>query len=71
METLLEWKEKIRHFYSKNEIYVVPIIKFFLAFSLFSVKNFASSAMIDAFVGFSLRAFPLHFFLPLFLPHFG
>lgn len=39
METLLEWKEKIRHFYSKNEIYVVPIVKFFLAFLLFFIIN--------------------------------
>ena len=39
METLLEWKEKIRCFYSKNEIYVVPIIKFFLAFLLFFIIN--------------------------------
>lgn len=39
METLLEWKEKIRHFYSKYEIYVVPMIKFFLAFLLFLIIN--------------------------------
>lgn len=39
METLLEWKEKIRRFYSKNEVYMVPIIKLFLAFVLFLIIN--------------------------------
>ena len=39
METLLELKEKIRRFYSRNEIYLVPAMKFVLAFVLFLVIN--------------------------------
>ena len=31
MTTLLELKEKLIRFYGKNEIYVVPVLKFILA----------------------------------------
>lgn len=39
METMLELKDKIRGFYSRNEIYVVPVIRFILACVLFFVIN--------------------------------
>ena len=32
---LLEWKEKIRHFYGKYEVYIIPVIRFVLAFVTF------------------------------------
>lgn len=39
MTTLLEWKEKIMQFYSKNEIYIVPVVKFVIAFLVFLLIN--------------------------------
>lgn len=39
MTTLLEIKEKIREFYGKYEIYLVPLIKFILAISAFLIIN--------------------------------
>lgn len=35
MSDLLEWKERVRHFYGKYEVYIVPVIKFVLAFIAF------------------------------------
>lgn len=35
MSDLLEWKERVRHFYGKYEVYIVPVIKFVLAFVVF------------------------------------
>ena len=35
MSDLLEWKEKIRHFYGKYEVYIIPVIRFILAFVTF------------------------------------
>lgn len=39
MTVLLEFKEGIRSFYGKYEIYLLPMIKFLLAFSVFSLMN--------------------------------
>lgn len=39
MTTLLELKEKLVHFYGKNEVYITPIIKFLLAFASFLMIN--------------------------------
>lgn len=39
METLLELKDRLKKFYSKYEIYMVPVLKFILAFTLFLVIN--------------------------------
>ena len=35
MSDLLEWKERVRHFYGKYEVYIIPVIKFILAFTTF------------------------------------
>ncbi len=35
MSDLLEWKERVRHFYGKYEVYIIPVIKFVLAFTTF------------------------------------
>ena len=35
METLLELKDRLKNFYSKYEIYMMPVLKFVLAFVLF------------------------------------
>ena len=37
METLLELKDRLKNFYSKYEIYMMPVLKFVLAFVLFFV----------------------------------
>ena len=39
METLLELKDRLKSFYSKYEIYMMPVLKFVLAFVLFFVIN--------------------------------
>ena len=39
MTTLLELKEKLVHFYGKNEVYITPIIRFLLAFASFLMIN--------------------------------
>ena len=39
MTTLLEFKEKIVRFYGKNESYLKPVLKFLLAFAIFSTIN--------------------------------
>jgi hypothetical protein len=39
MTDLLEFKEKIKLFYSRNEVFVLPVIKFVLAFIVFSSIN--------------------------------
>ena len=39
METLLELKDRLKSFYSKYEIYMMPVLKFVLAFTLFLVIN--------------------------------
>lgn len=39
MTTLLELKEKLTRFYGKNEIYITPVIKFIVAFTLFTLIN--------------------------------
>lgn len=39
MTTLLELKEKVVRFYGKNESYLNPILKFLLAFAIFSTIN--------------------------------
>ena len=39
MTSLLEWKEKLIRFYGKNEVYVVPGIKFILAAVVFLLIN--------------------------------
>ncbi len=39
METLLELKDRLKKFYSRYEIYMVPVLKFLLAFVLFFVIN--------------------------------
>lgn len=40
MTTILELKEKMIRFYGKNEVYLVPIIRFILAFVIFLMINF-------------------------------
>lgn len=40
MTTLLELKEKLTRFYSKNEIYITPVIKFVIAFVMFLFINY-------------------------------
>lgn len=40
MTTILEMKDKMIHFYGKNEVYMKPIIKFFVAIALFLTINF-------------------------------
>lgn len=39
MTTLLELKEKIVRFYGRNESYLKPVLKFLLAFAIFSMIN--------------------------------
>ena len=39
MTTILEIKNKMVHFYGKNEVYINPILKFILAFVLFATIN--------------------------------
>lgn len=39
MTTLLELKEKLIRFYGKNEIYITPVIKFAIAFTVFLIVN--------------------------------
>lgn len=39
MTTILEFKNKMTHFYGKNEVYINPILKFILAFALFTTIN--------------------------------
>lgn len=39
MTTILELKEKIIRFYGKNEVYLMPIIRFLLAFVVFMLIN--------------------------------
>lgn len=39
MTTILEFKNKMTHFYGKNEVYINPILKFILAFVLFMTIN--------------------------------
>ena len=39
MTTLLELKEKLVRFYSKNEVYVTPVIRFLVAFVTFMLIN--------------------------------
>lgn len=39
MTVLLEFREGIRSFYGKYEVYLLPVIKFLLAFSAFSLIN--------------------------------
>ncbi len=39
MTTLLELKEKMVRFYSRNEVFIIPIIRFFVAFTLFMMIN--------------------------------
>lgn len=39
MTTILELKEKLIRFYGKNEIFITPIIKFFVAFAAFFTIN--------------------------------
>lgn len=40
MTVLLEFRERIRGFYGKYEIYLLPVIKFLVAFSAFSMINY-------------------------------
>lgn len=40
MTILLEFRERIRGFYGKYEIYLLPVIKFLVAFSAFSMINY-------------------------------
>lgn len=35
MSNLLEWKERIRRFYGKYEVYIIPVVRFILAFATF------------------------------------
>lgn len=39
MTVLLEWKEKIRGFYGKHRLYLLPAMKFLLAFLVFGMIN--------------------------------
>ncbi|MBQ4536005.1 MAG: hypothetical protein II994_00140 [Lachnospiraceae bacterium] len=39
MTTLLELREKIKQIYSRNEVYILPVIKFLLAFLVLNVLN--------------------------------
>ncbi|MDD6202419.1 MAG: hypothetical protein PUB13_05700, partial [Lachnospiraceae bacterium] len=39
MSSLLETKEVIKNFYSKNEVYLAPALKFLLAFVIFLMIN--------------------------------
>lgn len=39
METLLEIRDRARDFYNKNEIYILPIVRFILAFVIFELIN--------------------------------
>jgi len=39
METLLEIKDKARDFYGKKELYILPVIRFFLALTVFLLIN--------------------------------
>lgn len=39
MSSLLETKEVIKNFYSKNEVYLAPVLKFLLAFVIFLMIN--------------------------------
>lgn len=39
MTTLLELKEKLAHFYGKNEVFITPVIKFVIALTAFLLIN--------------------------------
>lgn len=39
MTTLLELKEKLVRFYSRNEVFITPVIRFFVALTLFMTIN--------------------------------
>lgn len=39
MTDLLELREKVKAFYSKNEVFITPVIKFLLTFIVLSVIN--------------------------------
>jgi hypothetical protein len=39
MTDLLEFREKLKLFYSKNEVFIMPLIKFILAFAVFGTIN--------------------------------
>ncbi len=39
MTTLLELREKIKLIYSKNEVFILPVVKFLLAFIVFNTLN--------------------------------
>lgn len=39
MTTLLEIREKVKRIYSRNEVYVLPVVKFLLAFLVLNVLN--------------------------------
>ncbi len=39
MTTLLEIREKIKQIYSRNEVYILPVVKFLLAFLVLNVLN--------------------------------
>lgn len=39
MTTILELKEKVMRFYGKNEVFITPVVKFLMAFIMFSMVN--------------------------------
>ena len=39
MTALLELRDKLKYFYSKNEVFILPVIKFILAFVMLSMVN--------------------------------
>ncbi len=59
MTTLLELKEKLIRFYSKGEVYIIPVIRFVMALTLFS--------MINGSIGYmtSISKFPIALILAL------
>ena len=47
MTDLLEFREKIKAFYSKNDVFITPVIKFLLSFIVLSVLNGKMGYMTD------------------------
>ena len=66
MDSLLELREKIKGIYSKNEVFIMPVIKFMFAYLIFCMVNGSLGYMtqIDN-VGIVLMAALMCSFLPL------